>query len=295
MILRNALDRYLLQLEADGRSRHTVDQRRRHVLLLEGWLAGQQRDRDMRTIDHEALAHFLVSPAARTRSDGAAKRATSVNALRSSLRAFFSYALHAGIVAMDPSRLIRPARCGPRLPKALVLEQEERLLTLLDAATTRAARRDRALFRFLLRTGTRLGATLALRVEDIDLDHACARLRASKGDCEEIVVLPRETVNDMRTWMEGRSSGPLFPGPHGEPLSARRARSRLAHWLRQAEIRGGSPHTLRHTFATSLYRRTGDVRLVQRALGHRAIASTLVYAHADVDRLRSVLDQPRAT
>ena len=112
MRLEEALDRYLTQLRADGRSAHTAGQYRRHIALLGSWLREHGRSDAVEKIDHETLAQFLSSPSARTRPDGKTKKATSANALRTSLRTFFRYAHEAGYTQSNPARLVRRALCG---------------------------------------------------------------------------------------------------------------------------------------------------------------------------------------
>jgi site-specific recombinase XerD len=102
MNLQDAIDAYLLQLDADGRSQHTIGQARRHLRLF---AANAPADMTPTTV-----ATFFASDAARTRPDGRPKRATSVNALRSSIRTFFAYAHAAGWTPTNPARRKRSAR-----------------------------------------------------------------------------------------------------------------------------------------------------------------------------------------
>ena len=67
MLISAALDRYVLQLQADGRSEHTINQAQRHVRLLDAWFG---EDREVETIAHEDLARFLTSDVVRCRADG---------------------------------------------------------------------------------------------------------------------------------------------------------------------------------------------------------------------------------
>ena len=111
-----------------------------------------------------------------------------------------------------------------------------------------------------------------------------------KNGDEETVFLPQRTVEMLRAFVGERTSGPLFPASHGGHMTTRSVHRRLEEPAARAGImRRVSPHALRHTFATALYRRTGDVLLVGRALCHRSVASTAVYAQVDRQRLRSVL------
>ena len=117
MDITDALSNYLTQLRADGRSPHTAGQYRRHVALLASWLRGNGRSDAVEEIDHETLAQFLSSPSARERSDGKTKKATTTNALRTSLRTFFRFTHDAGYCTSNPARLIRRALCGTSPPR----------------------------------------------------------------------------------------------------------------------------------------------------------------------------------
>ena len=111
-----------------------------------------------------------------------------------------------------------------------------------------------------------------------------------KGDRIEKVFLAEEIAGHLRRWIGDRTEGPLFATKDGRRITARQVARRFSQWIEKAGIkRGASPHTLRHSFATTLYRRMNDILLVKEALRHRSIASTLVYAHPDRDRLRAAL------
>jgi len=287
MHILEALDRFLLQLDADGRSRHTIAQYERHIRLLARWLDNA----DVEAITPEDLARFLASPAARTGPRGEVKKASSVNSLRGSVRGFFGFLHRAGIVAQDPSRLVRRAITSPAPPRALTTAEQERLLAVLAGGAGWEAERDRVLFTTILQTGIRLGSALGLDVDDVDLDARELRLRRMKGDRQHVLPIAPALCEMLERWIGERMDGPLFPGRSGRRLSARHVERRLAEWLTKAGVRRkASVHSLRHTFATDLYRRTGDVLLVKEALGHRSIASTLIYAHTDRERLRRAVE-----
>ena len=111
-----------------------------------------------------------------------------------------------------------------------------------------------------------------------------------KNGREELAFLPGDARDALSEITGGGEAGPVFRGAAGARLSARHARRRLACWLAVAGVaRPTSPHSLRHTFATGLLRRTGDLALVQAALHHRSIASTIIYARADVARVRAAV------
>ncbi|MHC4238392.1 MAG: tyrosine-type recombinase/integrase [Planctomycetota bacterium] len=87
------------------------------------------------------------------------------------------------------------------------------------------------------------------------------------------------------------NSPALFLGNSGARIQARQVQLRFEKWLRSAGIaRRYTVHSLRHTFATRLYEQTGDIRLVQRALGHRSISTTEIYTLVADTRLKRAIE-----
>jgi len=293
MDLHDALDRFLLQLEADGRSKHTtLAQYQRHVRLLAAWLAQKGHSCDVRAVDDQDLARFLASPIATTRADGRPKEPGSVNALRASLKGFFGYLRRAGIVDRDPAKMIRRAVCSPPPPRELRPHEEEKLRAVLEAAEGPEAERDRVLFELMLGTGIRLSSALALDVGDLDLEEGVVLLRTMKRGGQQHVFLPDRIRDLLATFLGGRRQGPVFGSKQGVRISGRHAQRRFRAWREKAGVSASvTPHTLRHGFAMRLYDRTSDLLLVRAALGHRSITSTMIYAHVGSDRLRLAVTQ----
>ena len=291
MRIHDALARFLLQLEADGRSPHTLGQYGRHVRLLIAWLGQAGHTGTLEDVTDEDLARFLTSPTARTTAAGAKRKASSANALRSSLKGFFSWLNRAGMVTSDPSRLIRRAITGPAPPRALRPAEEERLLKVLREAEGAEAQRDRVLIELMLATGIRLSSALALDVEDVDPEGAVLLLREVKGGRQERVLLNARARRVLAGFIADHTTGPVFPGRDGHRITARHAQRRFRFWREQAGIQEAvTPHSLRHAFAERLYQRTGDVLLVREALGHRSISATLVYAKVEARKLREAIE-----
>ena len=218
MQLEEALSAFVRQLEADGRSPHTVGQYRRHVRLFARWIG----DREIDEVEHEDIARFLSSEAVRGRHGGGARKPTSANAIRSSMRVFFGFVHAAGYAPTNPARLVRRARCGTPPPRALSQAEEDRLLAVLSKGNAR----DRMLFSLMLRTGVRLGSALGLDVEDVDLERGELSLRTMKGSRQDTVVLPRVVRDDLRAWIGDRVAGSLFesyPGCRATPQDRAKA------------------------------------------------------------------------
>lgn len=285
MRVSQALAEYTLQLQADGRSPHTVKQASRHVRLFARWA----QDPPLVEVDHQMVARFLASDLIRERAGGGARKASSANAIRSSVRGFCAFVHSAGYAPTNAARLVRRARTRVPSPKALSEPDAAKLVTALMAASAPIDTRDRALFVTMLRCGLRLGSTLGLDVEDVNFESGELVLRSLKGGGEAAVVLPDDAAAMLRDHIGARSSGPVFLSSHGTRIGARHVRRRLAQWSTRAAIPSTHPHALRHAFAMRLYTRTQDVVLVAAALTHRNITSSQVYVHADRDAVRRAI------
>jgi site-specific recombinase XerD len=223
MLLLDALESFLRQCDANGRSPHTTQQYQRHVALLSSWAQQQGLAATLEALDHEALARFLASPCVKRNARGTPRKPTSANTLRSTLRTFFAYARAAGFLDKDPARLVRRARTGTVPPRGLTVEQRDRLLAALATGSGDEARRDRVLFTLMLGCGIRIGSALALDVEDLDLAGGRVRLRQVKNGGEQEAFLPvplREELAASRSAPPARSSPAVSPDHHAPGVQA---------------------------------------------------------------------------
>jgi integrase/recombinase XerC len=290
MDLSEALDVFVLQLRADGRSPHTIKSYERHVCALIDWLDAHQRSVALDALTPQVLAEFLVSDEVRASGRGGQRSTSTVNAIRTSLRVFFSWLHDAGYTRINPARLIRRAICSPPPPKGLTDEQLERLRSVLASATGVAAARDRVMIALMLGTGLRIGSAVALDVADVDLANGVLTARCVKRDRVQRVFFGGEVREKLALLIKSSPGpGPLFRAANGQRMCVRQACRRITAWLDRAGIHDATPHSLRHSFATSLLGRTGDLFLVQRALGHASIASTIVYVDVSDERLREAV------
>jgi integrase/recombinase XerC len=293
MHLAAALDRYLAQLAADGRSPHTVQSARRHIGLLVRWAADGHAPTDIADLSHEDVARFLISPALTRTADGRPRKATSANTARTAIRVFFRYATDAGYAPTNAARLVRLARTGAPPPRTLAEDEVRRLVAAAEDADTDAGRRDGALIRLIAGTGLRITSALALRVQDLDLERGEMRVLQVKGGQPLVLPVSRQVVRELKAYLRtipDDRGGLLFPGRAGQPLGRRQAARRIAVAAQAAGLGGRAvAHALRHSFATGLYRRTGDILVVQAALGHASVESSAIYARVDRAGLRAAL------
>jgi integrase/recombinase XerD len=289
--LDRALDAYLRHVTIErGLAEHTLAAYRRDLGGYLAWL-GEQGIDDTEAITPEVVAAFAAERA----SAEPPPAASSLARLQSSVRGWHRFLAREGVAVADPSARLRPPKQPRRLPKALTIDQVERLLAA-PSADEPIGIRDRALLELLYATGARVSEAISLDVDD--LAHGDVLRLRGKGSKERIVPVgsfARAAVDAYLTRVRpalassGRASAKLFLGARGAPLSRQSAWLIIRAAAERAQITAEiSPHTLRHSFATHLVQGGADVRVVQELLGHASVATTQIYMHVSVDTLRDV-------
>jgi len=297
--LDRAVDVYLRHVSIErGLSEHTIAAYRRDLTAYLGWL-GERGIADSAEVVPDTVSAFIAERA------GArpAPAASSLARLQSSVRGLHRFLAREGIEQGDPSARLRPPKLPRRLPKALTIEQVERLLAAPDPEDPLGIR-DRALLEMLYATGARVSEIVQLDVDDVA--HGDVLRVRGKGSKERIVpigVFAREAVDAYLTRVRpdlarrGRATPRLFLGARGAAVSRQGVWLVIQNAAARAELTAHvSPHTLRHSFATHLMQGGADVRVVQELLGHASVATTQIYTHVSVDALRDVYatSHPRA-
>ena len=211
------------------------------------------------------------------------------------LRSFYKWADKRGLSAVNPMTVIRTPRQSKRLPKAITIDQVEKLLSA-PSDSDLLGRRDRAMLETLYSTGLRVSELVGLNFTDLDVQGEALHIRG-KGKKERIVPLGSHALRAIARYLElmqedARVSAvdpgrrPLFVNKHGGRLSSRSVRRKLDKYLKMAGLDPTiSPHTLRHTFATHLLDNGADLRSVQELLGHQSLSTTQVYTHLTSQRV----------
>lgn len=180
---------------------------------------------------------------------------------------------------------------GRKLPD--VLTEAERLV-LLKQPNRRAPTglRNLCMIRLMLNAGLRSSEVLNLKVNDIDWMSGKLAVRQGKGDKDRVLWLNEGDLELLKSWRERRPEPCelLFTTLQSGPVSGRYLRTMVARVAKKAGIeKRVHPHLLRHSFATDLYRKTKNIRLVQKALGHEDLSTTMIYTHIIDDELEDAL------
>jgi len=273
------------RLAADGRSPNTISAYLRDLKCFAGVLSARNPGVTISQVTSGMLDEALTAPAVlRTVSD-TPRSPASLHRFKAAVRSFFSWLEETGQASENPARSVTLRRI-PRTPPSFLTEAEKRrLLKELRGRSSTLAIRDRVVIELFLGTGIRLQELVDLDIDDVDLDAKHLHVRA-KGDVPQVKFLKSKIRSLLRSYLkERRRQGDgecraLFLSNRGSRLCERQVARRLEHWLKAARIEKQlTPHALRHTFATHLYSRTGDILVVQRALGHRDLSTTQIYTH----------------
>ncbi len=222
-------------------------------------------------------------------------------------RAFTSWATRTGRLRTDPGLLLGVARGQRTLPGVLRQDQAEQLMHVAGVGAddgSPVGARDRAILELLYAAALRVGEAVALDVDDLDRERRTVRV-LGKGRKERIVPLGVPALRALEDWLSrGRpqlanaaSGAAMFLGVRGGRLDQRAVRALVHDKLRHvAGAPDLAPHGLRHSTATHLLEGGADLRSVQELLGHATLASTQIYTHVSVERLKSAYEQahPRA-
>jgi integrase/recombinase XerD len=225
----------------------------------------------------------------------------------SCLRGFYKWLLLDKRIRRDPTLNLESPATWKVLPKSLAVGEVDSMMERASLAADgqqadAMALRDRAILELLYAAGLRVSELTEMNVADLSLEAGRALVRG-KGDKERIVPLGRASVEalekylkDGRPPLEKKASttkcrGRLFLSTRGLPLS----RAWVWHLVKKSDSHA-SPHMLRHSCATHMVERGADLRTVQTLLGHADIATTQVYTHLALGRLKAVHRQhhPRA-
>lgn len=222
-------------------------------------------------------------------------QAKSIARKISSLRSFYKYQLKTGALATTPMQNISVPKIGKRLPVFVKENETRQLLETLSIATESwDSLNARMLFVIFYNTGMRLSELISLKEKQLDLGRSAIKV-LGKGNKERVIPVSKEVVDAIKDYQ--RQKKKTFTPEHdyflvnakGKKLYPRYAYKLINQHLKQAAtLDKKSPHVLRHTFATHLMNAGADLSAVKELLGHASLASTQVYTHNTIEKLKEV-------
>lgn len=230
--------------------------------------------------------------------------ATTQARIISGLKAFFKYLLLEDIITTNPAALLDAPKTSRILPDVLDVLEIDLMVAQINQSTNEGIR-NRAIVETMFGCGLRVSETTELKISEIYTKEEFIKV-TGKGNKERLVPIGKTALKFIKIYKESvrnhqtpkpNCNDILFLNRRGGKLS----RVMIFYILKDLAAAAGikkniSPHTLRHSFATSLVEAGADLRAVQQMLGHESITTTEIYTHLDRSYLRDVVTQfhPRA-
>jgi integrase/recombinase XerD len=224
----------------------------------------------------------------------------SINRVLTTLRSFYGFLTNEGEIPANPTTNLGSLKKIRSLPHVLTIAELRRLLHSPDLNSINGLR-DRALLEILFAAGLRISEAIRLRHADVELDRRILRC-IGKGDKERQVPFTQSATDALRAYVKAlhphsrpKPAAYIFLN-QSTPLTRQLAWTLIKRYAAQAGVPAVSPHSLRHTFATSLLNTGVPTKLVQQLLGHSHISTTEIYLTVSHVRLRDTYDRhhPRA-
>lgn len=178
-----------------------------------------------------------------------------------------------------------------KIPEILTAEERKTFFSQIDSNHL-IGLRNLCMLKLMIDCGLRISEVIHLSVIDVDWNTGELIVRHGKGNSDRLLYLSDNNLDLLKQWKELRpvQSPLLFTTFHGTAVYDVYIRQVVKRITKRAGIEKNiHPHTLRHFFATDLYRQTKDIRLVQKALGHADISTTMIYTHIVDDDLKIAL------
>jgi integrase/recombinase XerC len=285
-----------LTLERDL-SPHTVRAYIGDAVALLGHVAGNNlEEADVGRVDLANLRSWLAAQ----RTAGVSR--TTLARRAAAARAFTAWAHRGGHLAADPGARLAAPRPHRTLPSVLRVDQAKDAMAAVSSGASEGdpvALRDQAVVELLYATGIRVAELCGLDLDDVDYSLRVIRV-LGKGGRERSTPFGVPAERALRRWLdEGRnalvapdSPAALFLGARGGRLNQRAVRT-LVHEVVAVvpDAPDIGPHGLRHSAATHLLEGGADLRTVQELLGHATLATTQLYTHVTVERLKAIHDR----
>lgn len=217
----------------------------------------------------------------------------------SGVKAYYNYLVLEQILDASPAELLEVPKLTRKLPEVLEHNEIEAMLETMDMSKT-SSQRDRAIIEIMYSCGLRVSELIGLKINDIDFIEQLV-LVTGKGNKQRLVPIGYEALKQAQLYLDHirnhqaemkGGAGILFLNNRGGALSRVYVFKLIKKLAADASIKKNvSPHTLRHSFATSLVEAGADLRAVQQMLGHKSITTTEIYTHLDRTYLKDVLKQ----
>ena len=268
-------------------SRHTLISYETDLTAFFDYIVMQYGETPLASLTHSFIRSWLAS----LKDEGLS--AKTINRKISALKSFFKFQLKAGLIRQSPMTRIVSPKNEKRLPNFVADKDIKTLFDHVSFPDNRQGRSERLLLLVFYQTGMRLSEVISLK--DTQVNAASHTLKVlGKGNKERVVPISPgllEEINALQAerHLEFPGSEQLFLTGKGKPFQPRAVYSIVRKYLSLVTtIEKRSPHVLRHSFATHLTNNGADLNAIKELLGHSSLASTQVYTHNTIEKLKNI-------
>ncbi|MBO4662861.1 MAG: tyrosine recombinase XerD [Bacteroidaceae bacterium] len=220
--------------------------------------------------------------------------ATSLSRILSGVRSFYRFLLLEDVIDVDPTELLEYPKKARKLPDVLSVEEVDAIESVIDLSQAES-QRNKAIIEVLFSCGLRVSELCNLKLSDLYLDEGFIKVMG-KGSKQRLVPISSKAIKELNLYFEDRKHVDIKPGFEDYVFVSKFRKKNLSrimvfHMIKELVERAGiqktvSPHTFRHSFATCLLEGGANLRAIQAMLGHESIATTEIYMHIDMSRIR---------
>ncbi len=268
---------------------HTLTSYQTDLIDFFDYLDKQFGKVSLKGIDHNYVRSWLAD------LKGKKLSSKSINRKISSLKSFFKYHLRMGTIEATPMSKVISPRLNKRLPVFVKEEDTKRLIESLNQSTDSwKTLNAKMLISIFYSTGMRLSELINLKEKQIDFSRSQIKV-LGKGNKERIIPVSKDVIRIIVDYQQlkkknfEKTENTLLVTEKGKKLYPKYAYLLVNQVLGAAStLDKKSPHVLRHTFATHLMNNGADLNAVKELLGHSSLASTQVYTHNTIGKLKDI-------
>lgn len=285
------IDQFLKYLSYEKRySDHTVISYKNDLNQFFTFITAHLSISDVSLVDHTHVRSWIVY----LMQDNYASK--TVNRKVSTVKSFFKFLKKIGSIKSNPTSKVSAPKLGKRLPKVIREEALNNLLDYEDKSTDHKSLRDRIVIDLLYMTGMRRSELIGLKTKDVNFETNVIKV-LGKGNKERLIPVSDELLEKIKLYLKAKVehfectdlNESLIVTDKGVSLYPKFVYNLVVrHISKVSTADSRSPHVLRHSFATHMANSGADLNSIKEILGHSSLASTEVYMHNTIERLKTV-------
>ena len=285
------IEEFLQSLQFEKKySQHTLTAYRIDLAQFAAYLKTEYDSPSIKDIKTVFIRSWLADIKSRELSN------TSINRKISALKSFFRYLLKLGSIETSPVAGILSPKISKKLPFFIDEKDVKKLAEDVVFPDTHLGKTEKLILTLLYTTGMRLSELINLKEKNIDYSYSTINV-LGKGNKERLIPTSASLLQSIKEYISNKPVSKenidnVFTNEKGKPFNPKTVYNSVRKYLTEVTlIEKKSPHILRHTFATHLMNNGAEMNAVKELLGHSSLASTQVYTHLTIEKLKEVYKQ----